>query len=68
MFVHETVSSTSLLPLLAIMIPSVAALVIGLIGGRNEKIRNFFALLSALATFGVALATALTVFGGGELK
>ncbi|MFO7772641.1 MAG: proton-conducting transporter membrane subunit [Dehalococcoidia bacterium] len=57
----------SVLPLLALVIPAVAAVVIVAIGEFNEKLRNLVAFLAAIATFGVMLAIGIQVMGGASL-
>ena len=65
---EEIVRNTfSLLPLVAITIPAVAAVVIVAIGNRNEKLRNLASFLAAAATFGVVLAIVIKVLGGNPL-
>ncbi len=59
--------SSSALPILAILIPAVAAGAIAAIGDRNEKRRNLVALLAAAATFAVVLASGIEVMGGTTL-
>ncbi|MFU8796079.1 MAG: hypothetical protein ACNA7X_02120, partial [Dehalococcoidia bacterium] len=56
--------SSSVLPLLAILIPVVAAGTIVAIGDRNEKLRNLVAFLAAIATLAVILAISVEVMGG----
>ncbi|GAI49399.1 unnamed protein product, partial [marine sediment metagenome] len=68
MLVEEAAKGTfSLLPLIAMAIPAVAAVVIVAIGDRNEKLRNLVSFLAAVATFGVVLAIVIKVLGGNPL-
>ena len=57
----------STLPLFAIAIPAVAAVVAVIIGNRNEKLRNLVSFLAAVATFGVVLVIVIEVLGGNPL-
>ncbi len=59
--------SPSVLPLLAILVPAVAAGTIVAIGGRNEKLRNLVAFLASVATLAVLLAIGVEVMGGSAL-
>ena len=57
----------SILPLIAITIPAVAAAAVAAIGSHNEKLRNLVSVLAAAATLGVVLAIATRVLGGTPL-
>jgi len=59
--------AVSVLPLLAIIIPAFAAMLIVAIGNRNERIRNTTALLAAIVTFGVVLVMSISVLRGTHL-
>lgn len=57
-------STSSVLPLLAMIIPAIAAAFIVVIGDRNEKVRDLIALLAAIASFGVVLTIGIQVMSG----
>lgn len=58
------VNVSSILPLLAVVIPTAAAVLVVAMGDRNEKLRNLVALVAATACLGVVLVIAVRAMGG----
>jgi hydrogenase-4 component B len=57
-------SAFSVLPLLAVVIPAAAAVLVVAVGDRNEKLRNVTALMAAIACLGVVLVIGIQAMGG----
>jgi formate hydrogenlyase subunit 3/multisubunit Na+/H+ antiporter MnhD subunit len=68
MFSQEAAVTISFLPPLAVLVPALAAILVALIGSRNEKWRNFIAFLASLTTLGIVITMAFPVFGGTLLR
>ncbi len=57
----------SILPLIAIIIPLTAAVIIMIIGDRYERFRNLISILAATLTSGVVITILVKVLGGNPL-
>ncbi|MFH1640237.1 MAG: complex I subunit 5 family protein [Chloroflexota bacterium] len=67
LYAHDVVKISSLLPLMAIVIPALAAVAVVFIGRRNEKMRDMVAFLATLLTAGTVAAMVLRSMGGDRL-
>ncbi len=57
-------TTASLLPLAAILIPAIGAVLVVATGRHSERLRNRIALLATIATFAVVVAIGVTVLRG----
>ncbi len=57
----------SFLPLVAIMIPAIAAVLVVATGGHSERLRNSIALLATIATLAIVVAISTSVLRGATV-
>ncbi|MFH0847076.1 MAG: complex I subunit 5 family protein [Chloroflexota bacterium] len=63
----DEIKEPSILPLLAVLVPTSGAVLVSLITERKDWLRNLIVILTSVLTLGIILTVTLKVFGGDVL-